>query len=136
MSLCRPGWCLAGIVKLLSFRFTRRLRMVAKTLASRSIEVTYETVHQWPQRFVQQVVRHIRHRSSAFGNSDLVAYTLRICKTIPRLQLFAVLLKPNIGSGPRNIYNNMKLEKFRIFTRISVPSTLYGLGLTTMPSRR
>lgn len=136
MPLCRPGRSLAGIVNLLSFGFTRRLRMVAKMLASRSIEVTCETVHQWPQRFVQQVVRHIRHRSSAFGDSVLVAYTLRICKTIPRLQVFAVLLKPNIGSGPRNIYHNMKPEKFRIFTRISAPSTLYGLGRTTMPSRR
>lgn len=42
--------------------------MVEEMLAARSIEVTYETVRRWAQRFGKQVVKNIRHRSVAFDD--------------------------------------------------------------------
>ena len=42
--------------------------MVEEMLAARSIDVTYETVRRWAQRFGQQVAKNIRHRSVAFGD--------------------------------------------------------------------
>jgi putative transposase len=52
----------------LYFRFPLSLRMVEEMLAARSIDVTYETVRRWAQRFGQQVAKNIRHRSVAFGD--------------------------------------------------------------------
>ncbi len=42
--------------------------MVEEMLAARSIEVTYDTVRRWAQRFGQQVANNIRHRLPAFGD--------------------------------------------------------------------
>jgi putative transposase len=52
----------------LYFRFPLSLRMVEEMLAARSIDVKYETVRRWAQRFGQQVAKNIRHRSVAFGD--------------------------------------------------------------------
>ena len=52
----------------LYFRFPLSLRMVEEMLAARGIEVTYETVRRWAQRFGQQVAKNIRHRSATIGD--------------------------------------------------------------------
>ena len=41
----------------LYFRFPLSLHMVEEMLAARGIEVTYETVRRWAQRFGQQVAK-------------------------------------------------------------------------------
>ena len=44
----------------LYYRFPLSLRMVEEMLASRGVEVTYETVRRWASKFGQAIARSIR----------------------------------------------------------------------------
>ena len=44
----------------LNYRFPLSLRMVEEMLASRGVEVTYETVRHWASKFGQAIARRIR----------------------------------------------------------------------------
>jgi putative transposase len=52
----------------LYFRFPLSLRMVEEMLAARGVDVTYETIRRWADKFGREFARHMRRRAPRRGD--------------------------------------------------------------------